>query len=90
MGRSPAVNRGGPLVYPGSGRHVRDLVLADEADLGDHERVSETGDGLHGRLLAAGLDVRDISGILYEPWKHAARLTSRTDVNYLMQAGKPE
>lgn len=41
-------------------------------------------------MRAAGLDVRDISGILYEPWKHAARLTTRTDVNYLMQAGKPE
>ena len=40
-------------------------------------------------MRAAGLDVRDISGILYEPWKHAARLTTRTDVNYLMQAGKP-
>ena len=43
----------------------------------------------HG-MRTAGLDVRDISGILYEPWKHAARLTTRTDVNYLMQAGKPE
>lgn len=41
-------------------------------------------------MRTAGLDVRDISGIFYEPWKHAARLTTRTDVNYLMQAGKAE
>ncbi len=36
----------------------------------------------------ADLQVRDVTGLLYEPWKHAARLTSRTDVNYLGYAEK--
>ena len=40
-------------------------------------------------LRAAGLQLEDVSGLLYEPWKHAARLTSRTDVNYLACARKP-
>lgn len=50
----------------------------------DFIRPSELARGMR----TAGLDVRDISGILYEPWKHAARLATRTDINYLMQAGK--
>ena len=41
-------------------------------------------------LRAAGLQLEDISGLLYEPWKNAARLTSRTDINYLACARKPE
>lgn len=40
-------------------------------------------------LRAAGLRLEDVSGLLYEPWKHAARLTTRTDVNYLACARKP-
>ena len=40
-------------------------------------------------LRAAGLQMDDVSGLLYEPWKNAARLTSRTDVNYLACARKP-
>ncbi len=40
-------------------------------------------------LRDAGLQLDDVSGLLYEPWKHAARLTSRTDVNYLACARKP-
>ncbi|GHA73674.1 bifunctional 2-polyprenyl-6-hydroxyphenol methylase/3-demethylubiquinol 3-O-methyltransferase UbiG [Cognatilysobacter bugurensis] len=38
----------------------------------------------------AGLSVIDVTGIAYEPWRNAARLTPRTDVNYLACATKPE
>ena len=37
----------------------------------------------------AGLALQDVSGIAYEPWRDAARLTRRTDVNYLACATKP-
>ncbi len=40
-------------------------------------------------LRAAGLQLEDVSGIAYEPWRNAARLTGRTDVNYLACALKP-
>lgn len=40
-------------------------------------------------LRAAGLQMEDVSGLMYEPWKNAARLTSRTEVNYLACARKP-
>ena len=40
-------------------------------------------------LRAAGLELEDVSGLMYEPWRNAARLTSRTDVNYLACARKP-
>lgn len=40
-------------------------------------------------LREAGLELEDVSGLLYEPWRNAARLTSRTDVNYLACARKP-
>lgn len=40
-------------------------------------------------LREAGLQLEDVSGLLYEPWRHAARLTRRTDVNYLATACKP-
>lgn len=39
-------------------------------------------------LRAAGLQLQDVSGLLYEPWRNTARLTSRTDVNYLACAVK--
>ncbi len=39
-------------------------------------------------LRAAGLQMEDVSGLLYEPWRNAARLTSRTEVNYLATAVK--
>ncbi|MFN3702860.1 bifunctional 2-polyprenyl-6-hydroxyphenol methylase/3-demethylubiquinol 3-O-methyltransferase UbiG [Thermomonas sp.] len=43
------------------------------------------------RLLRdAGLAVEDVSGLLYEPWRNAARIVRRTDVNYLVCARKPE
>jgi 2-polyprenyl-6-hydroxyphenyl methylase/3-demethylubiquinone-9 3-methyltransferase len=40
-------------------------------------------------LREAGLALEDVSGLLYEPWRGAARLSSRTDVNYLACARKP-
>lgn len=43
------------------------------------------------RLLRdAGLVLEDVSGLLYEPWRNAARIVRRTDVNYLACARKPE
>ena len=40
-------------------------------------------------LRDAGLQLDDVSGLAYEPWRNAARLTTRTDVNYLASATKP-
>jgi len=52
----------------------------------DFIRPSELGAWLRG----AGLRLEDVSGLMYEPWRNAARLTSRTEVNYLACARKPE
>lgn len=52
----------------------------------DFIRPSELGAWLRG----AGLQLEDVSGLMYEPWRNAARLTGRTDVNYLACALKPE
>ena len=41
-------------------------------------------------LRAANLQLEDVSGLMYEPWRNAARVVSRTDVNYLACAIKPE
>lgn len=41
-------------------------------------------------LREAGLELEDVRGLLYEPWRNAARLVARTDVNYLACARKPE
>lgn len=41
-------------------------------------------------LRASGLELEDVSGLMYEPWRNAARVISRTDVNYLACALKPE
>ncbi|WP_149193330.1 bifunctional 2-polyprenyl-6-hydroxyphenol methylase/3-demethylubiquinol 3-O-methyltransferase UbiG [Luteimonas suaedae] len=41
-------------------------------------------------LRSAGLELEDVSGMAYEPWRNAARLSRRTDVNYLACARKPE
>ena len=51
----------------------------------DFIRPSELG----GWLRAAGLHLEDVSGLMYEPWRNSARITSRTDVNYLASARKP-
>ena len=40
-------------------------------------------------LRASGLQLEDISGLLYDPLRNAARITRRTDVNYLACALKP-
>ena len=52
----------------------------------DFIRPSELGTWLR----RAGLQLEDVSGLMYEPWRNAARLTRRTDVNYLACALKPE
>ena len=44
---------------------------------------------LAGWLRQAGLVLEDVSGLAYEPWRNAARLVPRTDVNYLACALKP-
>ncbi len=44
---------------------------------------------LAGWLREAGLQLEDVSGIAYEPWRQRARLSRRTDVNYLACAVKP-
>lgn len=41
-------------------------------------------------LREAGLQLEDVSGMAYEPWRNAARLSRRNDVNYLACALKPE
>ena len=44
---------------------------------------------LAGWLRAAGLEVEDVRGLAYEPWRDTSRLSSRTEVNYLACARKP-
>ena len=41
-------------------------------------------------LREAGLELEDVSGLMYEPWRNAARIGRRTDVNYLYCSLKPE
>ena len=41
-------------------------------------------------LREAGLALDDVSGLMYEPWRNSARVISRTDVNYLACATKPD
>ena len=52
----------------------------------DFIRPSELG----AWLREAGLLLEDVSGLAYEPWRDGARLTARTDVNYLACAVKPD
>lgn len=40
-------------------------------------------------LRAADLDLEDVSGLIYDPLRHSARVGTRTDVNYLACAVKP-
>ena len=40
-------------------------------------------------LREAGLEIEDVSGLMYEPWRNSARVVSRTDINYLACARKP-
>ena len=39
-------------------------------------------------LREAGLELEDVSGLMYEPWRNSARVVSRTDINYLACARK--
>jgi len=39
-------------------------------------------------LRETDLEIEDVSGLLYEPWRNSARVISRTDVNYLACAVK--
>lgn len=41
-------------------------------------------------LREADLQLEDVSGLMYEPWRNSARVISRTDVNYLACAVKPQ
>ncbi|MGV8944195.1 bifunctional 2-polyprenyl-6-hydroxyphenol methylase/3-demethylubiquinol 3-O-methyltransferase UbiG [Thermomonas sp.] len=41
-------------------------------------------------LRDARLELEDVSGLMYEPWRNSARIVSRTDINYLACARKPE
>lgn len=41
-------------------------------------------------LRTAGMELEDVSGLMYEPWRSSARIVSRTDINYLTCARKPE
>ena len=41
-------------------------------------------------LRDVGLQLEDVSGLMYEPWRNAARVIRRTDVNYLACAQKPQ
>ena len=41
-------------------------------------------------LREAGLELEDVSGLMYDPWRNSARVVARTDVNYLACARKPE
>jgi 2-polyprenyl-6-hydroxyphenyl methylase/3-demethylubiquinone-9 3-methyltransferase len=41
-------------------------------------------------VRAAGLTVSEITGMTYNPFTHAARLSSDIDVNYLLHATKPD
>ena len=40
-------------------------------------------------LRAAQLELEDVSGLIYDPLRHTARVGERTDVNYLACAVKP-
>jgi 2-polyprenyl-6-hydroxyphenyl methylase/3-demethylubiquinone-9 3-methyltransferase len=51
----------------------------------DFVRPSE----LAGWLRAAGLELEDVSGLMYMPLLNSARLGRRTDVNYIVSARKP-
>ncbi|WP_417474145.1 bifunctional 2-polyprenyl-6-hydroxyphenol methylase/3-demethylubiquinol 3-O-methyltransferase UbiG [Luteimonas mephitis] len=51
----------------------------------DFIRPSELG----AWLRESGLQLEDVSGLVYEPWRDAARISRRTEVNYLACALKP-
>jgi 2-polyprenyl-6-hydroxyphenyl methylase/3-demethylubiquinone-9 3-methyltransferase len=44
---------------------------------------------LAGWLRECGLELEDVSGLAYEPWRNAARVGGGTSINYLACAVKP-
>ena len=40
-------------------------------------------------LRTTGLELEDVSGLVYEPWRNSSRISRRTEVNYLACARKP-
>lgn len=44
---------------------------------------------LAGWLREVDLSLADVSGLMYEPWRNAARVIRRTDINYVACAKKP-
>jgi 2-polyprenyl-6-hydroxyphenyl methylase/3-demethylubiquinone-9 3-methyltransferase len=40
-------------------------------------------------LRETGLELEDVTGLMYEPWRNTARLIVRTDINYLACARRP-
>ena len=62
-------------VLPKGTHHYRDFIKPSE---------------LASWLRAAGLELEDVSGLMYEPWRNSARIVSHTDINYLACARKPE
>ncbi|MGY3264314.1 bifunctional 2-polyprenyl-6-hydroxyphenol methylase/3-demethylubiquinol 3-O-methyltransferase UbiG [Lysobacter sp. HA35] len=51
----------------------------------DFVRPSELG----AWLRAAGMELEDVSGLMYLPMLQSARLTRRTEINYIVSARKP-
>ncbi|MFD0738579.1 bifunctional 2-polyprenyl-6-hydroxyphenol methylase/3-demethylubiquinol 3-O-methyltransferase UbiG [Lysobacter koreensis] len=66
--------------------YVAQLLPKGTHQYRDFIKPSELGAWLRG----AGLQLEDVSGLMYEPWRNAARVIGRTDVNYLACARKPE
>jgi len=65
--------------------YVTGLVQRGTHQYRDFIKPSE----LAGWLRNAGIELQDVRGLVYEPWRDHARLSSRTEVNYLACARKP-
>jgi len=65
--------------------YVAGLLPRGTHRYGQFIRPSELG----AWLRDAGLELLDVSGLVYEPWRKSARLSRRTGVNYLAAARKP-
>lgn len=65
--------------------YIANLLPKGTHQYRDFIRPSELGTWLR----EAGMQLEDVSGLAYEPWRNAARLVSRTEVNYLACAVKP-
>lgn len=65
--------------------YVAGVLPKGTHDYRDFIRPSE----LAGWMRAAGLELEDVSGMTYQPWRNTARLSRRPEVNYLACARKP-